>query len=150
MKYRIVYLINIYSCFFSFKRDFPEIFLILQFAKIYPRITWVFWPRKRFCNEPFFGYRGWNQNKNGSVYEMMTYLSCCHWPWCCFVCELHRKFLKFSIIRCDRQDVAAAQSSIPISCPSSNFLILHGLAFWKGLFHALFYFSFLQNFLSFK
>ena len=36
MKYRGVYLINIYSYFF------PEIFLILQFAKIYPRITWVF------------------------------------------------------------------------------------------------------------
>ena len=32
MKYRGVYLMNIYSCFFSFERGFPEIFLILQFT----------------------------------------------------------------------------------------------------------------------
>ena len=52
MKYGGVYLINIYSCFSSFERekererererDFLEVFLILQFAKMYPRITWVF------------------------------------------------------------------------------------------------------------
>ena len=31
MKYLGAYLMNIYSCFFSFERGFPEIFLILQF-----------------------------------------------------------------------------------------------------------------------
>ena len=53
---------------------------------------------------------------------MRTYLSCCHWPWCCLVCELHRKFFKFHIIRCDHQDVVAGKLSIPIQCLSSNFL----------------------------
>ena len=68
---------------------------------------------------------------------MITYLSYCNWPWCCLACERHRKCLKFHIVRCDRQDVVAAQSSIPIQWPSSNFLIPLKKSFSRSFFSPL-------------
>ena len=78
---------------------------------------------------------------------MLTFLGYCHWPWCCLVCELHRKFHKFRIIWCDRQDAVATQSAYPSNTRVLIFLYPTNLLFEKVFFTHFFCLPFLLPFL---